>query len=239
MIAPDAGLRPDVAGSLGLRPDVVAADTLEFFVVNLPAGAQDLRQDSHALLVTPDERAQYNALGNGEAAAETLPAHPRDDVLAPPLEESEADALDGTETIDEPATTTPITSAPSTDADGDGNADHGSDQRLATLAEQFEPGTPERDFWTEVVTLHEQLSQDPELRPHALDAAIAWAAAGAAALTAQPLLLAASAFTHTAPGPRPSEPGFRVNLEQQATRALIVALEQRGSALRAAGGSRG
>lgn len=94
--------------------------------------------------------------------------------------------------------------------------------------------TPE-DFWAEVVGLHEQLLGHPQLAPRAVESAIAWVAAG--------FRLAAS------PAPNATGPSslqsperlreFTASLSEQATRALLVAHEQRGSALRAAGGGKG
>lgn len=92
--------------------------------------------------------------------------------------------------------------------------------------------TPE-DFWAEVVGLHEQLVHHPQLSPRAVENAIAWVAAGFR-LAAGP---APNGATNAAPAERLRD--FTVSLSDQATRALLVAHEQRGSALRAAGGSKG
>lgn len=92
--------------------------------------------------------------------------------------------------------------------------------------------TPE-DFWAEVVGLHEQLVHHPQLAPRAVENAIAWVAAGFR-LAAVP---APNGAANAAPSERLRE--FTVSLSDQATRALLVAHEQRGSALRAAGGGKG
>ncbi len=213
------------AVSLGLTTPNPAEEPLglEFYVLD----ATDERDPTDQLEPTDD-------LGELESEAELEPA---DDAAT--NEEAEVETPEGAVelfTSDQMERSEAQHEQGSEQADPQGKAEH-TPNHPAILVH------PE-DFWEEVVRLQQSMGEQAHSGGRALEQAVAWAAIkmsthASGATTVRPAT-AARSMQGTAGTPMPETLAESVaSLEGQASTALVVAWEQRDSALHASRGARG
>ncbi len=123
---------------------------------------------------------------------------------------------------------------PSTELDSDAIGDSVDVEDARRADPDLPPDVRPEDFWQHVVHLHEQFSQDPQAHPRALESAIVWATLAASA-AATPGVTA----SRTSGVGQTRSDAERSKIEERAVEALVVAWQQRDSALASVGRRRG
>jgi hypothetical protein len=150
-----------------------------------------------------------------------------------------ANAVDGSNAVDFEVDVD--VDATETDTADPASPDEARQAQQAAFGAESELRT--RDFWAEVVALHHTLSTDPHWQDTALHTAIVWVASGLSqGVLAESEHIEPALEIPGVDGPirTPAErEHFLQEVRRLGSAALVVAYEQRGSALRSAGGGRG